>query len=67
MTDDLKKLFENRTVELSIQVTAERARLGGIVLGDDLGLKSLKAKPRIRYPDALVKRLAGGRSANPAG
>ncbi len=60
MTDDLKKLFENRTVELSIQVTAERARLGGIVLGEDLDLKSLKAKPGIRYPDALVKKLAGG-------
>jgi hypothetical protein len=29
MTDYLKKLFENRTVELSMRVTSERARLIG--------------------------------------
>ena len=60
MTDDLKKLLANHTLELSRQVTAEFCRQAGVVLGDDLGLKSLKMKPRKRYPASVVKKLAGG-------
>ena len=59
MTGKLKKLFGNQSVELSRQVTAERARKAGIVLGDDLGLRGFKAKPTVRYPASIIKKLAG--------
>ena len=59
MTDKFGKLFGNQSVELSKQVTAERARIGGIVLGADLGLQGSKAKPTTRYPASIVKKLAG--------
>ena len=59
MTRADKKYFDNsRYLDLSWQVTMEAARLGGIVFGDDLGLKI--PKPRVRYPKSLLKQLAGG-------
>jgi hypothetical protein len=60
MTKAQKKLFENQSLELSIQVTDERLRMGGIVLGDDLGLKRDKPKPGARFPAGGIKKLAGG-------
>jgi hypothetical protein len=62
MKQDLKKLFENHWVALSRQVTAERARMGGIILGDDVGpgKDSAETKSQPRYPRSVVKKLAGG-------
>jgi hypothetical protein len=60
MNGNFKKIFENQSVELSRQVTTERARKAGIVLGDDLGLRDCKSKPSTRYPASIVKKLAGG-------
>ena len=48
----------SRYLDLSWQVTMEALRLGGLVLGDDLGLKI--PKPRVRYPKSLLRQLAGG-------
>jgi hypothetical protein len=60
MNRDLRKLFENHPFELSEQVTAERLKRAGVVLGNDLGLQRGKSKPRTRYPASIVKTLAGG-------
>ena len=49
----LKRLLANRCVALSRQVTAERARRGGIVLGKDLRLG--KSMPRTRYRKSILK------------
>ncbi|HEV7441715.1 MAG: hypothetical protein JWO04_4934 [Gammaproteobacteria bacterium] len=60
MTKAQKEFFKNQSVELSEQVTEERMRKAGIVLADDLGLKPDGSKPRIRFPAAGIKKLAGG-------
>jgi hypothetical protein len=60
MNRNLKRLLAFRGGELSRQVTAERARRGGVVLGEDLRLQHDKSRPRTRYPQSVVKTLAGG-------
>lgn len=59
MTRAREKYFDNsRYLDLSWQVTMEAARLGGVVFGDDLGLKI--PKPRVRYSASILRQLAGG-------
>jgi hypothetical protein len=58
MTRAHKNFFKSRYLDLSRQVTEETLRLGGVVLGDDLGLK--RTKPRTRYPASAIRQLAGG-------
>jgi hypothetical protein len=55
---DEKYFDQSRYLDLSWQVTLTAARLGGVVFGDDLGLKI--PKPRVRYPASLLRQLAGG-------
>ena len=45
-------------IDLAWQVTLEAARLGGVVLADDLGLRI--PKPRVRYSASILRQLAGG-------
>jgi hypothetical protein len=60
MTRVQRNFFKSRYIELAEQVTEERLRRAGVVLGEDLGLKRDRSKPRTRFPAAGIKKLAGG-------
>jgi len=60
MTRAQRNFFKSQYLDLARQVTEERLRRGGVVLGEDLGLTRDKSRPRTRFPAAGIKKLAGG-------
>jgi hypothetical protein len=60
MTKDRRKLFENHSLGMMEQVTAERAKRAGIVFGKEFALPRGKARKGPRLPHSIIKKLAGG-------
>ena len=59
MTNQIKELLKNPALKLGEAIAAERLKLAGVTLGDDLGLRPAKSHPE-EFPPELIRKLAGG-------
>ena len=60
MNDELRKLLENPALDLMEEVIAARAKLAGVRLADEWGVKQPKSDPKRGFDPELIRRLAGG-------
>jgi len=60
MTDDFEKLLENNVLEFCEELAAARAKVAGVVFGDDCGLRIPQSDPKRGISPELIRRLAGG-------
>ena len=58
MTGTRKKLFENQSVGLSVDVTDRRLKSAGIVLSADLALTRKRTGPKSNYRLNVTRKLA---------
>jgi len=59
MTDDFEKLLENNILEFAEELAAARAKVAGVSLGDDWGIRNPESDPKRGFSPELIRQLAG--------
>jgi hypothetical protein len=60
MTDQIKERLKNPALRLAEEIAAARLKRAGVKLGDDWGLRPVKAHAEEAFPPELIRKIAGG-------